>query len=180
MLSPNVYGKTKLEGEQAIRASGCRHLILRTSWVYSARGGNFAKTMLRLARERDRLTVIADQFGAPTGADLLADLSAHMLRTALQRPEVAGTYHAVNAGETSWHGYACHVIAFARALGQPIKVAADGIEAVPTSAFPTPARRPGNSRMNTRKLRTTFGLALPSWQSGTDRMLSEVLSANPN
>ena len=176
----NVYGKTKLEGEQAIRASGCRHLILRTSWVYSARGGNFAKTMLRLARERDRLTVIADQFGAPTGADLLADLSAHMLRTALQRPEVAGTYHAVNAGETSWHGYACHVIAFARALGQPIKVAADGIEAVPTSAFPTPARRPGNSRMNTRKLRTTFGLALPSWQSGTDRMLSEVLSANPN
>ena len=176
----NVYGKTKLEGEQAIRASGCRHLILRTSWVYSARGGNFAKTMLKLARERDRLTVIADQFGAPTGADLLADLSAHMLRTALQRPEVAGTYHAVNAGETSWHGYACHVIEFARALGQPIKVAADGIEAVPTSAFPTPARRPGNSRMNTRKLRTTFGLALPSWQSGTDRMLSEVLSANPN
>ena len=176
----NVYGKTKLEGEQAIRASGCRHLILRTSWVYSARGGNFAKTMLKLARERDRLTVIADQFGAPTGADLLADLSAHMLRTALQRPEVAGTYHAVNAGETSWHGYACHVIEFARALGQPIKVAADGIEAVPTSAFPTPAKRPGNSRMNTRKLRTTFGLALPSWQSGTDRMLSEVLSANPN
>ena len=176
----NVYGKTKLEGEQAVRASGCRHLILRTSWVYSARGGNFAKTMLRLAREHDRLTVIADQFGAPTGADLLADLSAHMLRTALQRPEVAGTYHAVNAGETSWHGYACHVIAFARALGQPIKVAADGIEAVPTSAFPTPAKRPGNSRMNTRKLRTTFGLALPSWQSGTDRMLSEVLSANPN
>ena len=176
----NVYGKTKLEGEQAIRASGCRHLILRTSWVYSARGGNFAKTMLRLARERDRLTVIADQFGAPTGADLLADLSAHMLRTALQRPEVAGTYHAVNAGETSWHGYACHVIAFARALGQPIKVAADGIEPVPSSAFVTAAKRPGNSRMNTRKLRTTFGLALPSWQSGTDRMLSEVLSANPN
>ena len=176
----NVYGKTKLEGEQAIRASGCRHLILRTSWVYSARGGNFAKTMLRLARERDRLTVIADQFGAPTGADLLADLSAHMLRTALLRPEVAGTYHAVNAGETSWHGYARHVIEFARAMGQPIKVAADGIEAVPTGAFPTPAKRPGNSRMNTRKLRTTFGLALPSWQSGTDRMLSEVLSANPN
>ena len=176
----NVYGKTKLEGEQAIRASGCRHLILRTSWVYSARGGNFAKTMLRLARERDRLTVIADQFGAPTGADLLADLSAHMLRTALQRPEVAGTYHAVNAGETSWHGYARHVIEFARAMGQPIKVAPDAIEPVPSSAFVTAAKRPGNSRMNTRKLRTTFGLALPSWQSGTDRMLSEVLSANPN
>ena len=176
----NVYGATKLEGEEAIRASGCQHLILRTSWVYSARGGNFAKTMLKLARERDRLTVIADQFGAPTGADLLADLSAHMLRTALLRPDVAGTYHAVNAGQTSWHGYACHVIEFARALGQPIKVLPDAIEPVPSSAFVTAAKRPGNSRMNTRKLRDTFGLALPSWQSGADRMLSEVLGANPN
>ena len=176
----NVYGATKLEGEEAIRASGCQHLILRTSWVYSARGGNFAKTMLKLARERDRLTVIADQFGAPTGADLLADLSAHMLRTALLRPDVAGTYHAVNAGQTSWHGYACHVIEFARALGQPIKVLPDAIEPVPSSAFVTAAKRPGNSRMNTRKLRDTFGLALPSWQSGADRMLSEVLCANPN
>ena len=176
----NVYGTTKLEGEQAIRASDCQHLILRTSWVYAARGGNFAKTMLKLARERDRLTVIADQFGAPTGADLLADLSAHMLRTALLRPEVAGTYHAVNAGETSWHGYARHVIEFARALGQPIKVAPDAIEPVPSSAFITAAKRPGNSRMNTRKLRDTFGLALPSWQSGTDRMLTEVLSAHLN
>ena len=176
----NVYGTTKLEGENAIRASGCQHLILRTSWVYAARGGNFAKTMLKLARERDRLTVIDDQFGAPTGADLLADLSAHMLRTALLRPEVAGTYHAVNAGETSWHGYARHVIEYARAMGQPIKVAPDAIEPVPSSAFVTAAKRPGNSRMNTRKLRDTFALALPSWQSGTDRMLTEVLSAHLN
>ena len=171
----NVYGATKLEGEEAIRASGCRHLILRTSWVYAARGGNFAKTMLKLAKERDKLSVIDDQIGAPTGADLLADLSAHMLRTALQRPAVAGTYHAVAQGETSWHGYARHVIEFARAAGQPIKVAPDAILPVPTSAFPTPARRPGNSRMNTHKLQHTFGLALPHWQSGVDRMLTEVL-----
>ena len=124
----SVYGRTKLEGEQAIRTSACRHLILRTSWVYAARGGNFARTMLKLAKERDRLTVIDDQIGSPTGADLLADLTAHALRTALQRPEVAGTYHAVAGGETSWHGYARHVIEFARALGQPIKVAAEAIE----------------------------------------------------
>ena len=171
----SVYGATKLEGEDAIRASGCRHLILRTSWVYAARGGNFAKTMLRLAKERDRLTVIDDQIGAPTGADMLADLSAHTLRTALQRPDVAGTYHAVAQGETSWHGYARQVIEFARAAGQPIKVAPDAIAPVPTSAFPTPARRPGNSRMNTAKLQHTFGLCLPAWQSGVERMLTEVL-----
>ena len=171
----SVYGATKLEGEQAIRASGCRHLILRTSWVYAARGGNFAKTMLKLAKERERLSVIDDQVGSPTGADLLADITAHALRTALHRPDVAGTYHAVGDGETSWHGYARHVIEFARARGEPIKVAAEAIAPVPTSAFPTPARRPANSRMNTHKLRATFGLTLPSWQSGVDRMLTEVL-----
>lgn len=171
----SVYGQTKLEGEQAIRASGCRHLIFRTSWVYAARGGNFAKTMLKLAQERERLTVIDDQIGSPTGADLLADLTAHALRHARQRPEVCGTYHAVAQGETSWHGYAAHVIEFARAKGLPIKVAADAIAPVPTSTFPTPAKRPHNSRMNTSKLRSTFGVSLPVWQSGVDRMLAEVL-----
>jgi dTDP-4-dehydrorhamnose reductase len=171
----SVYGATKLEGEEAIRASGCRHLIFRTSWVYAARGGNFAKTMLKLAKERDKLTVIDDQFGAPTGADLLADLTAHATRAAMARPELAGTYHAVAAGETHWHGYARHVIEFARAAGQPIKVAPDAIGAVPTSAFPTPAKRPGNSRMDTRKLRETFGFTLPAWQVGVERMLTEVL-----
>lgn len=172
----SVYGRTKLEGEEAIRASGCRHLILRTSWVYAARGGNFAKTMLKLAAERDRLTVIDDQVGAPTGADLLADVSAHAIRTALSRPEVAGTYHAVALGETSWHGYARHVIEFARAAGRPIRVAPERIEPIPTSAFPTPARRPLNSRLDTRKLRETFDLALPAWQPGVDRMLAEILT----
>ncbi len=171
----SVYGATKLEGEDAIRASGCRHLILRTSWVYAARGGNFAKTMLKLAQERDALSVIDDQVGAPTGADLLADLSAHTLRAALARPELAGTYHAVAQGETSWHGYARHVIEFARAAGRPIKVAPEAIRAVPTSAFPTLARRPHNSRLDTRKLREAFGLTLPPWQLGVDRMLTEVM-----
>jgi dTDP-4-dehydrorhamnose reductase len=171
----NVYGQTKLEGEQAIRASGCRHLIFRTSWVYGARGGNFAKTMLKLAQERERLTVIDDQIGSPTGADLLADLTAHALRHAQRHPEASGTYHAVAQGETSWHGYAAHVIEFARAKGLPIQVAADAIAPVPTSTFPTPAKRPHNSRMNTSKLRSTFGVSLPVWQSGVDRMLAEVL-----
>lgn len=172
----SVYGATKLEGENAIRASGCRHLIFRTSWVYAARGGNFAKTMLKLARDRDRLTVIDDQVGSPTGADLLADLSAHALRTAAQRVDVSGTYHAVASGETSWFGYARHVIEFARARGVPIKVAPEAIEPVPTSAFPTPARRPTNSRLDTTRLRQTFGLELPSWQTGVDRMLTEILT----
>jgi dTDP-4-dehydrorhamnose reductase len=171
----SAYGRTKLEGEQAIRASGCRHLILRTSWVHAARGGNFAKTMLRLAQERERLAVVDDQFGAPTGADLLADVTAHVLRPVLHDPTLAGTYHAAAAGETNWHGYARHVIGQARAAGLPVKVAADAVDAVPTSAFPTPAQRPANSRLDTTKLRSTFGLVLPDWRIGVDRLLAELI-----
>jgi len=171
----NVYGATKLEGEQLIQQSGCRHLILRTSWVYGARGGNFIRTMLRLAQERDSLNIIDDQIGAPTGADLLADVTAHAVRTALPRPEVSGLYHLVAGGETSWHGYARFVIDFAARSGIDIKVAQDAIKPVPTSAFPTPAKRPHNSRMDTTKLQQTFGLHLPQWQTGVERMLSEVL-----
>lgn len=170
----SVYGTTKLEGEETIRAAGCRHLIFRTSWVYGARGGNFAKTMLRLARERDRLTIVNDQIGAPTGADLLADVTAHAICTALQRPEVSGLYHLVAGGETSWHGYASFVIDFARQAGLDIKVAPVAIQPVPTSAFPSPARRPQNSRLDTHKLQNTFGLHLPHWQSGVARMLTEM------
>ena len=170
----SVYGQTKLEGEQLIRASGCRHLILRTSWVYAARGGNFAKTMLRLAAERERLTVIDDQIGAPTGADLLADLTAQMVRTAMNSEiDLSGVYHAVAAGETSWHGYASFVIEQARQRGRELKVQA--IDPVPTSAFPTPAKRPHNSRLSTQKLQQVFGLRLPPWQQGVERMLTEIL-----
>jgi len=172
----NVYGQTKLEGEQAIQASGCRHLIFRTSWVYAARGGNFARTMLKLASERDALKVIADQHGAPTGADLLADVTAHAIRS-VALPDGAsrlGLYHLVASGETTWHAYARHVIEWARAQGLPVKVAADGIEAVPTTAYPTPAKRPHNSRLDTSRLQAAFGLTLPHWQRGVGRMLTEI------
>lgn len=172
----NVYGQTKLEGEQLVQASGCRHLIFRTSWVYAARGGNFARTMLKLAAERDALKVIADQHGAPTGADLLADVTAHAIRTVGQPGGDArlGLYHLVASGETTWHAYASHVIEWARAQGLPVKVAADAIEAVPTTAYPTAAKRPHNSRLDTRRVQAAFGLSLPHWQVGVDRMLTEI------
>jgi dTDP-4-dehydrorhamnose reductase len=171
----NVYGATKLEGEQLIQRSGCKHLIFRTSWVYGARGGNFARTMLRLARERESLNVIDDQFGAPTGADLLADVTAHAIRTAQRQTELSGLYHLVAGGETSWHGYASFVIDYVRRNGVSLKVTPDAIKPVPTSEFPTPAKRPHNSRMDTTKLQRTFDLHLPEWQIGVERMLSEVL-----
>lgn len=171
----SVYGQTKLEGEQAIAASGCQHLIFRTSWVYAARGGNFAKTMLRLARERDRLTVINDQHGAPTGADLIADVTAHALRSVMQQPELGGLYHLVASGETTWHGYASQVIGQARLMQPELGLKVTDIAPVPTSAFPTPAHRPLNSRLNTDKLQQAFGLVLPPWQQGVDRMLTEIL-----
>ncbi len=169
----SAYGQTKLEGEELIRESGARYLIFRTSWVYAARGGNFAKTILRLARERERLTVVDDQVGAPTGAELIADVTAHAVRITTVRQDLAGTYHLVAAGETSWFGYAQHVIAKARSLGEHLMVAE--VTPVPTTAYPTPACRPANSRMDTNRLRETFGLTLPSWEHGVDRMLVEHL-----
>ncbi len=171
----SVYGRTKLEGEQLIQQSGAQHLILRTSWVYAARGGNFAKTMLRLAQERERLTVIDDQWGAPTGADLLADVTAHAIRHLQQRPQDAGLYHLVAGGETNWNLYAKYVLAQAQKAQPAIKIVANEVAPVPTSAFPTPAVRPHNSRLNTTKLQTTFGLTLPHWQQGVARMLYEIL-----
>lgn len=172
----STYGRSKLDGENLIRTSGCKHLIFRTSWVYAARGGNFAKTMLRLAGEREALTVIDDQYGAPTGAELLADVTAHALRSVALQPGLGGTYHLAAAGETTWNGYARHVIAQALARGQTLKATPDAVAPVPTSAFPTPARRPANSRLDTRKLQQAFGLTLPDWRVGVDRMLAEVLS----
>jgi len=171
----SVYGVTKLAGEQAIQNSGCNHLIFRTSWVYGARGNNFAKTMLRLAEERDSLTVINDQIGAPTGADLLADVTAHTIRAGQTAPELSGLYHLVAAGETSWHGYAGFVIDTAQNMGQNLKTTLKTISPVPTSAFPTPAKRPNNSRLNTDKLQASFALMLPPWQVGVTRMLTEFL-----
>ena len=171
----SVYGATKLEGEQLIRQSGCQHLILRTSWVYAARGGNFAKTMLRLAQERERLTVIDDQWGAPTGADLLADVTAHAIRHLQTHPDDGGLYHCVAGGETNWFSYANYVIAQARQSQPAIQIKATDIASVPTSAYPTPARRPLNSRLDCSRLQATFGLTLPHWQQGVARMLAEIL-----
>ncbi|ACM32034.1 MULTISPECIES: dTDP-4-dehydrorhamnose reductase [Diaphorobacter] len=171
----SVYGATKLEGEQRIQQTGCRHLILRTSWVYAARGGNFAKTMLRLGSERERLTVIDDQWGAPTGADLLADVTAHAVRHLQSRPGDGGLYHCVASGETNWHSYAKYVLEHARQAQPAIELKATEVAPVPTSAFPTPARRPHNSRLDTTRLQTTFGLVLPPWQQGVARMLTEIL-----
>ncbi|MBS7777062.1 dTDP-4-dehydrorhamnose reductase [Acidovorax sp. CCYZU-2555] len=171
----SVYGRTKLEGEQAIVASGCRHLIFRTSWVYAARGGNFAKTMLRLAQERERLTVIDDQWGAPTGADLIADVTAHAIRHVGHSPQDLGLYHLVASGETSWHAYAGFVIETARRLRPQLPLRVSEIASVPTSAFPTPAQRPLNSRLDTSRLQARFGLQLPDWQQGVARMLHETL-----
>lgn len=170
----SVYGRTKLAGEERIAAANPRHLILRTSWVYGARGGNFAKTMLRLARERDRLTVIDDQFGAPTGADLLADVTAHALRSLVAGAGQPGIYHVAAAGEITWNGYARFVVGQAQQTGEKFKAGPEQIEPVPTSAFPTPARRPHNSRLDTSRFRATFGLALPAWQLGVARMLQEI------
>jgi len=171
----SVYGRTKLEGEQRIAATHCRHLIFRTSWVYAARGGNFAKTMLRLAQEREALSVINDQWGAPTGADLIADVTAHAVRHMSAHEGDGGLYHLVAAGETNWHAYASHVIERAQSLRPDLDWKVQGIAAVPTTAFPTPAARPLNSRLDTQKLQATMQLHLPAWQQGVERMLREIL-----
>ena len=171
----SVYGKTKLEGEQLVAANCAKYLIFRTSWVYAAKGGNFAKTMLRLAKERDALTVIDDQMGAPTGAELLADVTAHAIRSLQLNPDQAGLYHLVAGGETSWHGYAQFVIDYARKSGVELRTSQQAIAPVPSNAFVTAATRPLNSRLNTSKLQSTFNLTLPTWQQGVARMLTEII-----
>ena len=170
----SVYGVTKLEGENLIWTSGCRHVILRTSWVYAARGHNFIKTMLRLAGERETLSVIYDQIGAPTSAELLADVTAHVIRSLSEGRGEEGTFHCVAKGETSWFCFARFVIEWARANGQSIKVAPEGVRPIPTSQYPTLAARPLNSRLSTDKLARVFSLTLPHWQVGVERMLREI------
>lgn len=176
----SVYGKSKLAGEQAVMDSGAVALILRTCWVAGAHGGNFAKTMLKLARDRESLRVIADQFGAPTTASLIADVTAQIVaRHWLDGERVAfpsGIYHLAAAGETSWHGYACHVIAGAAARGASLKTDPSRIEAIPATAYPLPAPRPSNSRLDTSKLRQTFGVHLPDWREGIDFLLDQIHS----
>jgi dTDP-4-dehydrorhamnose reductase len=170
----NAYGRSKLAGEEFVRANGCRHLLLRTGWVFSTRGANFVKTILRLARERDALRVVDDQIGAPTSAELLADVTAHAIRRTTSNAALAGTYHVAAAGETSWFGVARHAVARARRRGAEIRVADEAIMPIASAAYPLPAPRPQNSRLDTTKLRAAFDLALPPWQSGVDRVVDEL------
>jgi len=170
----NTYGESKLAGEQAIQAAGCQHLIFRTCWVYAARGSNFAKTMLRLAAERDSLGVIDDQHGAPTGAELIADITAHAITATRRNPALAGLYHLAAGGETTWCGYARFVLEQAAAQGVALKARAEQVNPLTTDAYPTPAKRPANSRLDTNKLQKAFALTLPDWRLGVARMLTEI------
>ncbi|MFA7625277.1 MAG: dTDP-4-dehydrorhamnose reductase [Pusillimonas sp.] len=186
----NVYGHSKLAGERAIRAIGCRHLIFRTSWVYAARGHNFAKTMVRLFKERDHLRVINDQVGAPTGADLIADITAHAIHQVTQKntgdwpasdatstsSNTSDIYHLAAGGETSWFGYAQFLLSEYSKHGMAASNATlPDIQPVPSLAFPASALRPQNSRLDTGKLQRTFGLYLPPWQQGLQRLLDNLL-----
>ncbi|AVR05011.1 dTDP-4-dehydrorhamnose reductase [Pluralibacter gergoviae] len=171
----NVYGKTKLAGEKALQTYCTKHLIFRTSWVYASRGNNFAKTMLRIAKDRADISVINDQFGAPTGAELLADCTAHAIRIAQSRPEVAGLYHLVAGGITTWYDYAALVFDEARNAGMTLSLKT--LSPVSTSAYVTPALRPANSRLDTTRFQQQFGLTLPDWEVGVRRMLEELFTS---
>lgn len=175
----SVYGKSKRQGEEALQASGAGHLIFRTSWVFGAHGGNFAKTMLKLAGERESLNVVADQWGAPTSAPLIADVTAQILAQYKKRQERVcfpfGIYNLVAAGETNWCDYAKAVIASAKAAGKPLKLGVDDIHPITTAEYPVPAPRPANSRLNTSKLKSRFGINLPDWQEGLEHVLRRIL-----
>jgi dTDP-4-dehydrorhamnose reductase len=174
----SVYGQTKRSGELAIAASGCRHLIFRTSWVHAPRGHNFIRTVMRLARERDELRMVADQTGAPTGASLIADTTALAIQGIIgDRPSnvAPGTYHLTAAGETSWHELARLVVSEALSLGAELKTRPEAIVPIATSDYPVPAPRPANSRLDTTKLRTALGVDFPDWKIDVRRAVSELL-----
>lgn len=174
----NVYGRTKRDGEIALQTSGAQHLIFRTSWMVGAHGSNFAKTILRLALERESLNVVADQYGAPTSAALVADLTALLVRQTQReglRDFPFGLYHLVASGETTWCDYARFVVSEACALGTSLKLSPDSICAIPSSAYPLPAKRPTNSRLDTGKLRGCFGFALPDWHRSVRHILRLIL-----
>lgn len=171
----NIYGKTKLEGEKNIITSGCSYLIFRTSWIYATNGNNFIKTILRLAQQRDKLEVVNDQIGSPTGAELLADITAYTLFSLKHKPEVSGLYHLAAGGCTSWYDFARFILEYARCVNFPLKIQSDTLLPIASKDFPLPAKRPLNSRLNTNKLENTFNLILPAWQTGVSRTLTEIL-----
>lgn len=169
----NIYGKTKLQGENNIIDSGCNHLIFRTSWVYGAHGNNFIKTILRLSQQRDKLSIVNDQIGSPTGAELIADVTAHAVRAIQLRPELAGLYHLAARGHTSWYEFADFILQHAESYFTKSRCQ---LTAIPSTDYPMPAKRPLNSRLNTTKLEQAFGLNFPNWQNGVLRVLTELLT----
>lgn len=170
----SAYGRSKRAGEEAILASGCQALVFRTSWVFSSHGGNFIKTMLRLAGERDSLSVVADQFGAPTSAELIADVTALAIAAHRRGALAGGIYHLTAAGATSWHGLASYAIERAIAHGASLKVDPSQIKPIPTEAYPVPAKRPRNSRLDTSKLCGALGLQMPDWKVHVDRLIDQL------
>ena len=175
----SVYGRTKWEGEEALRSCHDRHIIFRTSWVFASRGKNFIKTMLRLAKEKESLHIVADQWGAPTSAELLADVTALALHRVLggeQESHLSGTYHLIAAGETNWHAYARYVLTVAQARGVTLKVAPQAVVPISTEAYPLPAKRPMNSRLSTAKVTQAFGVCLPDWQYHVRRSVDELIA----
>lgn len=174
----NLYGRVKLEGEEAIRESNCKYLILRTSWVFGRRGTNFPKTILRLAQQKDMIQVVNDQFGAPTSAELLADATAHAIRTAAYRPGVAGLYHLTSSGETCWYDCAQLILDVAQKQGARLRLKPRALIPVTTEDYATAAQRPLNSRLDTQRFTETFDLRLPPWEVGVTRMITELLDVN--
>lgn len=174
----NVYGQSKLQGEIAVRASGCQHLIFRTSWVYSTRRQNFVKTMLQLAATRDGFGVVADQFGSPTSAELIADISAGAIHMTLARKQLGGLYHLSAAGATNWYEYACFIVEAAQHLGAPLRISGpEAITPLRSGEYPSRARRPGNSLLDNNKLKNAFRLRMPDWSIGVARAVRELVEA---
>ena len=171
----NVYGETKLAGERNIQSSGCAHLIFRTSWVYATYGNNFIKTMLRLAQQRDKLAIVNDQIGSPTGAELIADVTAYAILTLKYNPDISGLYHLVARGCISWFDFAKFILKHAEEANIPLKTPSTALQPLKSDDYPLPAKRPLNSRLNTRKLENTLDLTLPEWQIGASRTLTEIL-----
>ena len=176
----SVYGQTKYDGEESIKESKVKHLIFRTAWVYSKRGNNFIKTMIQLAKKQDELKVVNDQIGAPTGAELIADVTALCLYQIAQYKNSAhnlsGTYHLTPTGETSWHGFAQFIIAEALGLGVKFRASFENVQAISTSEYPLPAKRPSNSLLDTKKICNTFNVYMPPWQTHVERLFKELYS----
>lgn len=172
----NVYGRTKLEGEKNILISGCSHLIFRTSWVYATHGNNFIKTILRLAQQREKLSIVNDQVGSPTGAELIADITAYALLTLRYKPDVSGLYHLTAKGHISWYDFAKFILEYVENTNFSHKIQATNISPITSIDLPLPAKRPLNSRLNTGKLENIFDLILPDWQTGVSRTLMEIFN----